>query len=205
MSKSAEVQKELIIEYWCRKLLCVSYSIQDIAKIIIEFGKEYDEFDPSLSSEDMRFADDNLTAFFSEDSHEFMLMTTGIATANPGAKYNWKIKLMEEGTEPNIGIMEAEQSDKKDTFFFSKPSGFSYYQDGNLYNVRKIGDQYGPELKKDDVVEICLDLKENYDLSFVVNEVKLAKAFDVKHHTPYKLAISMYAGKVSLISYTVKY
>ena len=133
MPKNAEVQKEMIIEYWCRKLLCLLYSIQDIAKIIIAFGEEYDEFNPSLSCEDMKFGDDNLTAFVPEDTQSFLLMTTGKATANPGARYIWKIKLINEETEPNIGIMEANESNKRENNFFAHKTGFSYFQDGYLY------------------------------------------------------------------------
>ena len=38
-----------------------------------------------------------------------------------------------------------------------------------------------------------------------VNGEELGKAFDVKKDTTYKLAISLYKGKVQLISYSVKY
>ena len=111
MATSSDVQREMIIEYWYRKLLSISYSIQHIATIIIEYAKEYDEFEPLLSSIGMGFADDNLTAFFPKDRCDFMLMALGKETANPGYKYNWKIKLIEAETRPNIGITDAARRD----------------------------------------------------------------------------------------------
>ena len=71
--------------------------------------------------------------------------------------------------------------------------------------MTKVRGKYGPELKKDDIIQVCLDLKDNYELSYVVNDQRLGKAFDVKKETAYKLAISLYVGRMSLLSYKVTY
>ena len=64
--------------------------------------------------------------------------------------------------------------------------------------------QWGDVLKQNDIVEIFLDLKENNKLSFAVNGKKYAQCFKLTDNT-YKLAIGLYDGKVSLISFEITY
>ena len=46
------------------------------------------------------------------------------------------------------------------------------------------------------ILLVCLDLKDNYELSCVVNDEKLVKHMMSKSIHLYKLAISLYEGKL---------
>ena len=56
--------------------------------------------------------------------------------------------------------------------------------------------QYGADLEEDDIIDIYLDLKEHHDLSFACNQDHYGKAFDVEQNTKYKLALSLYSGRL---------
>ena len=205
MSSSQEV-RQLIIEYWCRILLSfsTSFSIDDIAKIIVEFGNEYEQFDATVSGTGMKgttieFGEDNLTAkFLGYNESAF-----GLIEAVPGCIYHWKIKLIEVGGHSvNIGIVEADKMETQDAaYFWGYEYGYSYYKDGQTWHNNK-GKYYGDPIGKDDIIHIWLDLKDKYDLSFDKNGKKYGKAWDVNHDTTYKLAVRV-RGSVQIFSFEI--
>ena len=96
----------MIIEYWCRVVLKSSFSIEDIAKIMIEFGDEYEYFDPLISSKDIEFSDNNLTVQIKDGNGRSVY---GFINARPGRNYHWKLQLLQDCYAANICIIEANQ------------------------------------------------------------------------------------------------
>ena len=213
-------QRQMIIQYWMRKSLSNSLSVDDITKIMVKFGDEYEEFDSLVSSKTIHIINDALTVRFlnNAEAEDDTLSAFGIMNATPGRKYLWKMKIG-ENSNGNIGIIEADkcQSVKdKDSanahdangvaakYWWGRSYGYSYYMsngetfhDGD-YNL------YGPAINKHDIIQICLDLKEENALSYILNKEDLGKAYNVKDNTIYKLAIGLlYEGEVDLISFEV--
>ena len=204
MSSSQEV-RQLIIEYWFRIILCTSFSVDDIAKIMIEFGNEYEQFDTIVSATGIEettteFGKDDLTAKFVGDTESAF----GLLEAIPGCIYHWQIKLLElSGQSVNIGIVEADKIQYQNAaYFWGYEYGYSYYQDGQTWhnNKRK---SYGDSFSKDDIIHIWLDLKDNYDLSFDKNGKKYGKAWDVNQDTTYKLAVRVVRGSVEIFFFEI--
>ena len=46
---ASRVDRLMIIEHWFRLLISNDFCIDDIGKIMIEFGNEYEEFDDAVS------------------------------------------------------------------------------------------------------------------------------------------------------------
>ena len=206
MSTSPEL-RQIIIEYWSRIFLCLSIHIQDIAKIMVEYGDETEEFVPSISSKEMKFDNSNLTVYYHGNGDGEWVNAYGMIEAYPGCTYHWKLKLIEEDTEPNIGIIEStkhKESASTDNGWWNESFGYSLFQDGDIYHHEHWG-PYAVAIGKNDIVDIFLDLKENYEISFAVNDKKYGKAYDVNKETNYRLAIGLYNGKISLISFEISY
>ena len=193
-------QSQMIIEYWMRILTQNSFSIDDIAQLMMEFGAEYDEFDPSTSNKDMKYKDNNLTVQLPSYTTGSGKSAYGLIDATPGRIYYWKLKLIEECRYVNIGIIKSDKLDPNQGFWRSGPR---YYQRGDIDATHK----YGPTLTKNDVVEMCLDLKDKGELSFIVNGKDLGKIpYDIEATSTYKLAIGYYTqGKISLQSFKIIY
>ena len=199
--------KQLIIECWFRKLIELELSIEDIAKIIIEFADEYEQFDPEKTSKDLKLENDNLDVYLPTIASLLTARSFGLLDATPGRKYHWKIKILDE-MSGNIGIIEADKyisfSKGTDGWWYY-PYGYAYYSGKDLYNDYENTTYivYGEEYDVDDIIDVWLDLKDNYDLSFGKNEKKFGKAFDLKKDTTYKLAIGLYSGGVRLMSFEI--
>ena len=56
------------------------------------------------------------------------------------------------------------------------------------------------------MIDVWLDLKDKYELSFAKNDNAFGKAFNMKQSTDYKLAIGMYGSvtTVEILSFDVK-
>ena len=203
-SISSNEHRQIIVEYWARILLSTSFSINDIAKIILEFGDQYEKFDPSISVEAVRFADDDLTTFFNEDDDIYYSQSSfGLIDAIPGYQYHWKVKIASYDYRGNIGIIQADKCkvirDNVTEYWWNKPYGYSYYSDGSFWHYSH-EQEYGVSLREGDIIEICLDLKDKDELSYIVNGKAFGIADNVKRGHTYKLAIGLYSGRVTLIS-----
>ena len=49
MSQTTWGEREIVIEYWFRVLIGTDIAIQDIRNIALEYAKEYEVFDETLS------------------------------------------------------------------------------------------------------------------------------------------------------------
>ena len=116
-------------------------------------------------------------------------------TATPNNKYHWRVKIVNDKTSTNIGIIEALQySENKRSGWWWCTFGFSLFHNGKLYSSGGVREYGASVYRKGDVVDIWLDLKDNFDLSFGKNGEEYGKAFDVKQDTDYKLAVSLMHG-----------
>ena len=201
--------REMIVENWYRESLLKNDSIKDITQIIIKFSNEYDIFDRTISCNFAKInASDNITEF--PDNYELENDDTASAygelTARPGRKYQWRLKLLSDG-DANIGIIRAHDTNRRySQYWWERRYGYSYFTDGTISTKDYVKSNYGPYLKTDDIIEICLDLKEKYSLSYIVNGLDYGQAFTVEHPINYKLAVSLYnnqQGKIQLISFIV--
>ena len=68
-------------------------STDDITKIMIDFGDDYEAFNPKISSQDIKFSEDNLTISKSIWSGR---SAYGTIDAISGGKYHWKLKLIDD-------------------------------------------------------------------------------------------------------------
>ena len=115
---------------------------------------------------------------------------------------------MVEYPDINIGIVEADKLKEnpsflnEDHYWWGRSWGYSYYQHASVWHNR-MDESYGKQLEKGDIVGVCLDLKENYDLSYSVNGTEYGKAFNVAKDKTYKFAIGFYQGKVTLLSFEI--
>ena len=69
--------------------------------------------------------------------------------------------------------------------------GYSYYcHDGLIYH-NKLSKSYADSYTSNDTIDIWLDLKTKYELSFSKNGKLFGKAADVSPNATYRLAIAM--------------
>ena len=185
--------------------------VADVLEIIIQFGDGFEGFDSSLSHSLIKIEDNingnGKTLYKSEiswsDCNAF-----GLATARPGAIYHWKLKVCNAmDSYLNIGIMEANLiSDYMDKAWISHRNGYSYYAvDGKIYNDNKwwgYGKKYA---KHGTIIDIWLDLKDKYQLSFAANDEKFGAASSVQPNTNFKLAIGIdgYPKKIKLLLFEI--
>ena len=205
-------ERELVVEYWYRTLLSVSLSCDDITKIIVEFGEAFERFEESLASKCIKIEDDG-TVLLSQATRYACNNAFGVFRAISGYTYHWKLQIMQSMTfnkfQANIGIIEADKCEEclpaSAPLWFCSGIGYAYYSgDGNAWHMHFYGKEYGETYTDNDVIDIRLDLKDNYMVSWGKNEKDYGKGFDVKQDTGYKLAIGIYYGKVKLISLDIK-
>ncbi len=205
-------ERTLILEYWFRTLIGSEISFSDISSIIVEFANEYEMFEPALCDmEGIKIENDGkiLHKIKSEqdwdDANAF-----GSFVAAPGKIYNWKLKVLPvEGKSiiyTNIGIIEANAaSESLHSSWFVHENGYSYFAGtGEIYNNNTWWD-YGDRYGKNDIIDICLDLKNKKELSFAKNGKTLGKAADIKHDMGFRLAIGMDVDtqKIELLSFEI--
>ena len=210
MSTTTDYEREVIVEYWYRTLLSVSLSFDDITKIIIEFGKAFERFERSLMTDNMK-VNENGTILSQTDFHWQFNSAFGSFNAFPGNKYHWKMKILQSGKdddptklEANVGIIPVDMHEQA----LRKPRvvwccigyGYAYYSDdGKKYHDNYTGSNYGKKYKPGDIIDIHLDLKDNYNVSWGKNSKDYGKGFDLEKKE-YKLAIGIYFGKIQLLS-----
>lgn len=124
--------------------------------------------------------------------------------ANPGYIYRWEMSILRvtSGSLLHIGIIEASKV-PTDKLWWGTAYGYSIFQDGDICHNGSFG-PYAPEFETNDIVKMCLDLKDKYELSFNVKGKDCGTAFDVKQDTTYKLGVAMQRGKVGLESFKIE-
>ena len=197
-STSAE-HRNLIIDHWFRLLFDSKMSIQDIAKLIVEFGDQCEGFIACTNRNKIEISEDLLTVSFDgKDDTLRYICVCGKVDAFKGAEYHWKIKLSAKGDYINVGVVEHEFCEKilNDLYinkhFWATKLGWSWYSgDGHIWhnNHEKI---YQQGYDVTDTVDIWLDLKNNSQLSFGINGEKFVKAYDMNEHKSYRMAIGVY-------------
>ena len=205
MSTTSNSERKLIVEYWYRTLISVSLSFDDIAKIIIAYGKALERFDKSLVDKKIILNHDELMLSKLHGRQDFK---NGFGTfiAGPGQKYHWRIKLMNQDTNSikvNIGIIEKDYVNLNWELWCCSGFGYSYYTDGKIYHDSYNGDRYGEPFGVNDVIDVWVDLKKYYAISWSKNGQHFGKGFDVKRRTDYRLAIGIYYGQIQLIDFEV--
>ena len=186
-----EQERQIIVAHWFRKLISADISIQDMLRIIVKFSEVYEEFDKSLSHKSIKIEDDGMSLSKNDYGDRTAF---GIVVARTGKTYHWKLKVIESGdTDINIGIADKDKCKENDTggWWYTK-YGYSYWSyDGYIYHSNQ-DLEYGEEFGTGDIIDMWLDLKDNKrELSFAKNEIKFGKAFDVKHSTDFKFALTM--------------
>ena len=90
--------------------------------------------------------------------------------------YNIEMIALGEEEEDSEIIIEAEKAeDCEDQFWWLFDHGFSYYITGDIFHGKVDSLCYGDELHKNDIIDMWLDLRENYDLRFARNGKKYGK------------------------------
>ena len=196
-------EREMVVEYWFRKLMALEMSIEDIIKIIVEFGNKYERFDESLVHNALTVDErqDIVSGYQDPEKDGDRYSAFGTIIADRDAKYHWMLQILEMGDESvNIGIIEQDEAEKNlEEYWWGEDFGYSYYQDGQIYcSSFFTGEDYGEALQCGDIVHIWLDLKENNDLSFCINDKQFGKAFDIDPGQ-YRLGVSLKKGKIKLI------
>ena len=214
---SSKEDRSLIINYWFRKTIAAKFTIKDIIKIIVEFAEEIEIFDASISSKYIKLEEDNCSVFFpsrheraeygipqAPNPVEFSASVFGIVDATPGHKYHWKIKIIGD-TNPNIGIIEADKClAERDEFadhWWIESYGYSISLYGWKYHNNSSAFYAGIILSGE--IDVWLDMKDNYDLSYGHNGKEYGTAWNVDKHKTYKLAIGLYYGRVELVHFKV--
>ena len=193
-------RRRMVISYWIRILICPSFSVDDVAKVMVEYGDDYEVFNPEISSKDIGFSKDNLTIY---KDGGFGKSAFGTIDVISGGKYHWKLKLIEDSPFANIGLIKAGKCIKEGQGCWL--NGFSYHQTGSINvftNTYKTVSRGNP-FKKNDIVEMKLDLKDGNVMSYILNGKELAKiSCDHIKDNGYKLAVGFHEkGKVTLLSF----
>ena len=204
-------QRELIIEYWYRALLSISYSLNDIVKIIIEFGKIMDRFDKELVHKSITMNHDGSELSKIKQFKKQTMANSnafGTFTATPGRIYRWKLKMMKivdktSYLDVDIGVIEADEATSLYKRWCCYADGYSYNKNGKIYHYSYAGTSYGQQYTENDIIDVLLDLKAAYDISWQRNGNIFGKGFDVKKEKDYKLAVGIHCGNVKLIAFEI--
>ena len=167
----------------------------------------YDEFHESLNTELISIENNGITSICKGKSSGRVQSAFGKLIVCPGMKYYWKIKLIEiEDGCLCIGVVESDKPFMATSLWWNKSWGYAYYcSAGHLFNDdwRK----YGEELSNNgDIIEIWLDLKDDYTMSYAGNCKSYGIAFDMNKSTKYRLAIGMWksAKRIELLQFETK-
>ena len=198
---SSKQTRKLVFEYWFRVIIDCDISVAEISKIASGYAAEYEMFNKSLINTNVKIEEDGQMMYLYEHADKDWSSSFGTITARSGNKYHWRLKLIGSDVRfINIGIIEANICKlHTDTTWWNTEYGYSYYSgDGMIYHNFKANDyckDYG-ESYQDDIIDIWLDLKDNYQLLFAKNDMKFGKAADVKDCSDYKLAVAMWAWSI---------
>ena len=208
--------RSLVFGYWFRVLIRSDISVEDIAKITLEFGNEYEIFDGSLSHQNINITNGELAfkALMLQRTGDKSVFGTVVAVL--GRKYHWKLKVIgDEVDDINIGIIEADKCELNKNGFWWNKCGISYYScNGHIYKYNEETElstnyEYGKPFKneKNVMIDIWLDLKDKNELSFAKNDEKFGKAANVKNSMKYRLAVSIWDSdtKIQILSFDIEF
>ena len=207
---STAKQREMIFVYWFRLLIGADISVDDISKIVLAFGNEYEMFVEELCHRKIKI-ENNGTLVYKVDDSRIQCNVFGFLTANPGRIYHWKLKVIErDDSNLNIGVIKADKcKDSLEVSWWNNSSGYSFYAyNGKIYNGYNGVQMCGSAYYANDIVEIWLDLKDGKkELWFGTNGKRHETKAIVKDSTDYKLAIGMCRAvkKVELLSFDIKH
>ena len=217
---SSKQERMLIFEYWFRVLVGYDITIKSISQIASDFGDKYEILDKSLSSEYFTIENDTL-AFMKGSEYGGDMSVFGAIAADSGYAYHWKVKLFKNPDEKedyffiNIGIIEADKTEEyKDGNWWST-AGISYFScGGGIFQFDQATQKskhhsYGKDFSadsKDVIVDIWLDMKDKYELSFGINGKNFGKAADVKDSLTYRLGVNMcdQSTRIELLSFELR-
>ena len=200
--------KRAITDYWFRSLMkhCSHISIQNLSKIIVEYGAICEKFDESFIDNSIILKQGGLSLIKPSSAYNGYT-GFGSITAVFGQKYHWRIKLTEcDDIDPDvhIGIIAADKCKANDDNWWNTDYGYSYWSDDGMIYHNNNDKQYGDNYGKHDIIDIFLDLQNNKkELSFAKNNQNYGKAHDVKESMEYKLVITIYGNsyKVELMTF----
>ena len=83
-----------------------------------------------------------------------------------------------------IGVVESEYVKQPEHIYddwFYEEYGYALCGDGDIiHTMQHDGEQYGEKIGENGIVDVCLDLQDKYEISFIINGKEYGKAFDVK-------------------------
>ena len=128
----------------------------------------------------------------------------GSTNTTPGYIYHWMLKLDEKKLPSmNIGIIEAGKCDDyQGVDHWIYPYTYSIYPNGQVWD-NDACEKCANGLKAGDMIDIWLDLRNNYNLSFGQNGQKYGNSIDVAKGKQYKLAIGSRGGILTLLSFQI--
>ena len=174
----------------------------DIKNVLIQFFAFYcDEFDIDSGNSSRLKLEDNGDIILLEGTgwHDppATLFLRHIVTKG---KYVWQFKVISRSKDFYIGIYKCKHGAKAGIGDFLHlhgyifDGGYARLIDGNNY---RRDDTYGVRLKKDDIVEMCLDL-DALCLSYKINDISYGIAFKDIESCEYKAALSFWFGGDSI-------
>ena len=203
-------QRELIVAYWIRTVLNMPL-IDDIMRMINDYGVEWDRFDKNVSHSLLIFDNDCVT-LTRHDKDTILGWVRGYGTviAVSGNCYQWKVKIIETRNKIMIGIinnMELERDSPDIWFYQEQDVAITYRDDGSVYHKEKVI-QFD-KFYAGDIIGVHLDFRRNL-ISFSKNGTKFDEIDEfVKQDTKYRLVVSFYEDSdqqtVQLIDFKQQY
>ena len=199
---ATESDRPLIIAYWFRILISESIGIDNISSIISNFAEEYEHFESSLVHEEIMIEDEGETLLNKPEISHSRRSAFGSIIAKPGNKYHWKVHVVSGCSSINIGVIEADEAHKNvDKYWWNQGYGYSYFQVGLLFNGyldENDDPSYGGYISDDDIIDVWLDLKDHYQLSFAKNDENYGKAFDMKQNMDYRFSVGFATNTIEM-------
>ena len=190
---ATEAEIPLIIAYWFRIMISRLIVIDNISSIISKFAEQHEHFKSSLVHKEIMIENEGKTLLNTAETRLGRKSAFGSIIAKPGYKYHWQVHVVSGVSDINIGVIEADKAQKSvDKYWWNEGYGFSYFFLGQLYNGNWDEDDdrsYGRILGDGDIIDVWLDLKDHYQLSFGKNEEDYGKAFDMKQKMDYRFSV----------------
>ena len=201
--------KQVVFEYWFRILIGSDISIENISKIAGEFAADLELFDASLCHKKIKI--ENEGKLISKiTTYTASCNAYGTFTATAGYIYHWKLKVIEckdtYMNQLNIGVVDAKQApDLLNRSWWRQPNGYSYFSGNGKMYCKYSTTTFGAKYGTNDIIDIWLNLKDKYQLSFAKNGKDIGKTKDVDGSVDYKLAVGLYgqSKKIEIVWFEI--